>query len=233
MSRPTAPSRPDVYARVTQDIIAAIEAGPGKFHMPWHHDGAAVTRPINLASGKPYRGINVVSLWAAAQTKAYAGGVWGTYRQWLAAGAQVRKGEQSSLAVLWKELQRDAEDSADQGSETEDRKRMFARAFNLFNADQVDGYTPADRAQLPESERLAQVEAFIAALDIPVSYDAPYAYYHLVQDKIFMPPFARFHDAHGFYATHLHECAHAQAPSIGWIGISPANGPRTHWAWRR
>ena len=56
----------DVYARVTAAIITAIEAGAGTWRMPWHHCGADVTRPTNVASGKPYRGINTVSLWAAA-----------------------------------------------------------------------------------------------------------------------------------------------------------------------
>jgi len=48
----------DVHARVTAAIISAIEAGTGTWRMPWHHSGADVTRPTNVASGKPYRGIN-------------------------------------------------------------------------------------------------------------------------------------------------------------------------------
>lgn len=54
----SSPARSDVYIRVTQAIIAAIEAGPGGWRMPWHHSGADITRPTNVASGKPYRGIN-------------------------------------------------------------------------------------------------------------------------------------------------------------------------------
>lgn len=200
--------RADVYARVTQEIITAIEAGPGQFRMPWHHDGAAVTRPVNLTSGNAYRGINVVSLWAAAQAKGYTGGVWGTYRQWEAKGAQVRKGEKASLAVLWKDTRRD-ENAGEPTQEDEGRARVFARAFSVFNADQVEGYAPEPKTLLPESERLAKAEAFIAALQIPVSFGAPCAYYHLAKDQVFMPAFSAFHDAHGFYATNLHECAHA------------------------
>jgi antirestriction protein ArdC len=203
----SASDRADVYSRVTQEIITAIEAGGSRYHMPWHHDGAAVTRPINLASGRPYRGINVVSLWAAAQAKGYAGGVWATFRQWQAQGAQVRKGEKASLAVLWKDTRRDDDDAGGEGDEA--RARVFARAFSVFNADQVDGYAPEPKNILPESERLAGAEAFIAALEIPVSFGASQAYYHLLQDRVFLPDFAAFHDAHGFYATWLHECAHA------------------------
>lgn len=199
--------RSDVYTRVTEEIITAIEAGTSKFKMPWRHDGAAVTRPVNIASKKPYRGINTVSLWASAEANGYAGGVWGTYRQWQAEGAQVRKGETASLAVLWKDLRK--QDGGGDEDHDNDRPRVFARTFSVFNADQVDGYAPEPRTLLPESERLAQAEAFIAALGIPVSFGAPCAYYHLAKDEVFMPDFSAFHDAHGFYATHLHECAHA------------------------
>lgn len=106
----SASPRVDVYARITQAIVNAIEAGTGTWRMPWHHSGADVTRPTNVASGKPYRGINTVSLWAAAYGSGYASGVWGTYRQWQALGAQVRKGEHASLGVLWKEFRAKGDD---------------------------------------------------------------------------------------------------------------------------
>src|SRR3546814_18861991 len=80
----SAPPRSGVYARVTDAIVDAIEAGTGTWRMPWHHSGADVTRPTNVASGTPYRGINTVSLWAAAYGSGYWSGVWGTYRQWAA-----------------------------------------------------------------------------------------------------------------------------------------------------
>ena len=199
--------RADVYTRVTEAILAAIEAGTGNWRMPWHHSGADVTRPTNIASGKPYRGINTVSLWAAAYGGGYASGVWGTYRQWQDRGAQVRKGEQASLGVLWKEISRrdDEQDDEDGGK----GRRLFARAFSLFNADQVDGYAPEPGPVLPESERLAAAEAFIAALGIDTVYGSSSAYYHLGEDRIYMPHFATFRSAHGFYGTHIHECAHA------------------------
>ena len=57
----------DIYERVTSQIIAAIEAGAGEYRMPWHHDGSAITTPVNVASRKGYRGVNILSLWAAAQ----------------------------------------------------------------------------------------------------------------------------------------------------------------------
>jgi antirestriction protein ArdC len=201
--------RHDVYRQVTEEIIAAIEAGPGQFRAPWHHDGAAVTRPVNIASGKPYRGVNIVSLWAAAHARGSAGGVWGTYRQWEGKGAQVRKGERASLGVLWKEFRPSDAAGDDPGLAAEARPRMFARAFSLFNADQVEGFVPEAHSVLSESQRLAQAEAFIANLGVRTVYGGSEAYYRPSTDAVHMPPFAQFRDAVSFAAVHLHECGHA------------------------
>ena len=59
--------RTDIYTRVTNEIVAAIEAGADSWTMPWHHDGSATSRPLNAGTCKPYRGSNILSLWIAAQ----------------------------------------------------------------------------------------------------------------------------------------------------------------------
>lgn len=60
--------RATIYERITNQIVAAIEAGAETFRMPWHHDGSVTTRPINIASGRGYRGANILVLWAAAES---------------------------------------------------------------------------------------------------------------------------------------------------------------------
>jgi antirestriction protein ArdC len=202
--------RTDVYTRVTAQIIAAIEAGAGDWKMPWHHDGSAISRPINVGSERRYRGINVIALWIAAQAAGYGTGLWGTYRQWLATGAQVRKGERGTVVVLWKEIapRQEPEDANDGES---DRPRCFARAFWVFNVAQVDGYEPKAVAALPEREQFAHADGFVEALKIPATFGAYHAHYRLDLDRIFMPPFQAFDDTAAFYGTYLHECAHATA----------------------
>src|SRR3546814_2703835 len=92
-------SRFDVYEAITNQIVSAIEAGPGQVQLPWHRKGFAIYRPVNVASKNAYRGVNTVALWAAADAQGFANGVWGTYRQWQDQGAQVRNGEKSSLVI--------------------------------------------------------------------------------------------------------------------------------------
>lgn len=199
--------RADVYTRITDEIVAAIEAGAGDWRMPWHHNGAAVTRPQNVTSGRRYRGVNVLALWIAAEARGFASGLWGTYRQWQGVGGQVRKAERGTTVVLWKQATSRVDDESDDGDAG--HGRIFARAFTVFNIAQVDGYAPASVAMLPESDRIDHADAFVAALQIPITVGAYDAHYRIDLDHIFMPPFAAFRDATAHVGTLIHECAHA------------------------
>jgi antirestriction protein ArdC len=92
----------DVYQKVTDSIINAVEQGTGNWRMPWHTSGKFAFSPINVVSKKPYRGVNTLCPWAAAQAKGYERGEWATYAQWQERKAQVRKGEKATLVVFWK-----------------------------------------------------------------------------------------------------------------------------------
>jgi len=201
----------DIYERVTNQIIAAIEAGAGKYRMPWHHDGSAITTPVNVASRKAYRGVNILSLWAAAQASSYAAGIWGTYRQWQEFGAQVRKGERGHLVVFWKTTDRSSDTDRQDGDDNhhEPARRLFARGYIVFNAAQVDGYTPPELPVLPEVERIEHAERFCAALGIDIRHGGSQACYIPSKDCVQMPDFACFRDAIAYYAVLLHECGHA------------------------
>jgi antirestriction protein ArdC len=197
--------RASVYERITAHILAAIERGAGRWRMPWHHDGSPATRPVNVATGVPYRGLNILALWAAAEHAGYRKGLWGTYRCWAKLGAQVRKGERATLAVFWKRTN-DADSDEDEPSR---RPRMFARGFSLFNVAQVDGYAAPETPHFAESERIAHAEAFIAALDVPAAIGGDMAYYVPATDTVHLPPFALFKDAVSAVAVSVHEHAHA------------------------
>ncbi len=198
--------RASIYERITADILAAIERGGDKWCMPWHHDGSPAARPINVATGVPYRGLNVLALWAAAEHAGHDHGLWGTYRCWAKLGAQVRKGERATLAVFWKRT-----DGADRDDDEDAarRPRLFARGFSLFNISQVDGYVAPDTPRLPESERIAHADTFIAALKVPILIGGDMAYYQPSTDTVHLPPFERFKDMVSAVGVSIHEHAHA------------------------
>ena len=201
-------SRADVYTRITSEIIAAMESGAGTWRMPWHHNGSPTTRPVNVQSGKRYRGINVLALWAAADSAGYAEGLWGTYKQWQSANAQVRKGERATTVVLWKEFKPNSQND-DDGSQDDGRTRLFARAFSVFNRGQVDNYDPPARPVLPEGDRIADADQFFAGLRIPLVSGQHDAHYRIDEDRIYMPDFGSFISPADFAGTLFHEAGHA------------------------
>ena len=92
--------RTDVYARVTDRIVADLEAGTRPWMKPWANaaGNGQVARPLRH-NGVPYRGVNVLMLWADAMDKGFSSPVWMTYQQAQELGAHVRKGETGSLVV--------------------------------------------------------------------------------------------------------------------------------------
>jgi antirestriction protein ArdC len=207
----------DVYTQVTDTIISAIEAGAGQWDMPWHRHGVTHTRPMNALTGKRYRGVNVLALWAAAEARGFTTGLWGTYRQWQEKGAQVRKGEKSSLVVFFKELAVD--ETNPETGETERGRRLIAKASYVFNANQVDGFAlPEPVAPANPAEVLAEVEAYIAATGARVAFGGEGAFYRPLTDTIHMPDRTRFVGSatssatECLYSTLLHELTH-------WTGI--------------
>ena len=207
------PSKPDVYTRITNQIIAAIEAGADAFQMPWHSEGS-VLRPVNAFNGKAYRGVNVLALWCAADEAGYSSDKWATYKQWRESGAQVKKGEKSSSIVFWKIFNADQPDekpTPTQGGADEEgeRRRMMGRAYSVFNAEQVEGYEPPPAPQpRPEVQRVGHADAFFNALGFDLRHGGSRAYYKPSTDHIQMPDFAAFRDALSYYAILGHESIH-------------------------
>jgi antirestriction protein ArdC len=102
----TAP-RADVYTRITDAIVAALEQGVRPWLKPWsvEHTAGRITRPLRHNS-EPYNGINVLMLWAEAVDKGFASPIWMTFKQALELDAHVRKGEHGSPVVYADRLTR-------------------------------------------------------------------------------------------------------------------------------
>jgi antirestriction protein ArdC len=201
----------DIHQHITDKIIAAIERGAGEFRLPWHRAAGNIMRPVNIASKKTYRGINVLALWATAEEKAYTSGTWGTYRQWLEAGARIRKGEKSTYIVFYKEITI----AADGGNSEETNTRFFARATPVFAAEQVDGWAPPMiDAPATVITPIEPAEAFVTATGATITHGGSRAFYRPSTDSIQLPPREAFigtatsSPAETYYSTLLHELTH-------------------------
>lgn len=203
--------RADVYTRITNTIVAELEKGTRPWLKPWNAEHAAgrITRPLR-ANGIPYRGINVLMLWAEAEAKGYNAPIWITFKQSHELGAHVRKGEHGSLVVYASKTTR-TETDPQTGSETE-RDIPFLRGYTVFNVEQVEGLPPQFYATVANTldpvQRIAHAEAFLAATGARVDHGGNRAFYRISEDRIQMPPFEAFRDAESYYATLTHETVH-------------------------
>jgi len=196
----------DVYAHVTDTIIAEIEAGTPPWRKPWTGSASDIAMPTRH-NGEEYRGINILMLWVMAAKNSYVSSRWMTYKQAQELGGQVLKGQTSSTVVKYGTFTREN----DLGVEEE---LPYARAYRVFNADQIEGL-PEDYYIRPEAPRDLgtakdpELEAFFSrtGAEILIS-DDPRAYYSPAKDHIHMPPVATFHDAAGYYGTMAHEVVH-------------------------
>lgn len=203
----TAPEKQDVYRKVTDSIINAVESNPGNWRMPWHTSGKFAFSPINVTSHKPYRGINTLCLWAAAQRKGYERGEWGTYNQWQERGAQVRKGEKATTVVFWK-FANTAETQDDNEEHTNGSRLLFTRGYAVFNAAQVEGYAPKADAESLVEERIERAEVFFGRINARVAHQGNRAFYSPADDSITLPPFPAFFTPTDYYSTRAHETGH-------------------------
>ncbi len=200
----------DIHQHITDQIVSAIERGAGEFRLPWHRSAGNIMRPVNIASKKAYRGINVVALWAYAEASGYSSGTWGTYRQWAEAGAQVRKGEKAAYVVFYKEIE-----IASDADDTESETRLFARSTPVFTAEQVDGYEPPviETPTVPMTP-IEQAEAFVVRTGAQIAHGGTRAFYRPSTDSIQLPSRAAFigsptsTPAESYYSTLLHELTH-------------------------
>lgn len=201
----------DIYTRITNQIVGHLERGVRPWVKPWNAEHAAgrITRPLRH-NGKPYSGINVLSLWASALAQNFAAPIWMTFKQATELDGHIRKGEKGSLVVYANSITRTETDEKT-GDEIE-REIPFLKGYTVFNVEQIDGLPAGCYAkavpQLDPVARIEHAEKFFAALGAVIGHGGNRAYYSVTNDTIQMPPFVSFRDADSYYATLAHECTH-------------------------
>jgi antirestriction protein ArdC len=204
-------NRQDVYARVTNKIIADLERGIRTWMKPWNAEHAAgrITRPLRH-NGQPYNGINILMLWSAAVENGYCAPIWMTYRQATELGAHVRKGEKGELVVYANTITRTEHD--EETGEDAEQTIAFMKGYTVFNVEQIDDlpthYYQLAAPVLDPVQRIDHAERFFAATGADIRHGGSQAYYSIACDRIQLPPFVAFRDAESYYATLAHEITH-------------------------
>jgi antirestriction protein ArdC len=203
--------RPSLYQEVTARIVRELERGRVPWVQPWGSAKAALGLPKNAATGRAYSGINVLILWGAVIEAGFPTQQWLTFRQALALGGHVMKGERGTTVCYADRFtpRAELERVAHEGGEPE--VVPFLKRFTVFNAAQCEdlpGHVLVPAPPAPEREIVPQVESVIAATGADFRIGGNEAFYEPVADYIRVPPQPAFFHQVDYYRTALHELGH-------------------------
>jgi len=158
----------DIYTRITTQIVSHLEKGVRTWVKPWNAEHAAgrITRPLRH-NGKPYSGINVLSLWASALAQNFAAPIWMTFRQASQLDGHIRKGEKGSLVVYADSITRKETD--DKTGDEIECEIPFLKGYTVFNVEQIDGLPEVYDARVaPVADTVARIEQ-VPSENLPTS----------------------------------------------------------------
>ncbi|MGZ2386014.1 hypothetical protein ACVIDN_007438 [Rhizobium brockwellii] len=137
MSRKAEGERADIYARITDRIVADLEKGVKPWMKPWHapNTNGRITRPLRH-NGQPYSGMNILLLWSEGMARGFTSPMWMTFKQALELGAAVRKGETGSTVVF---ASRFTKSEADGNGGEIDREIPFLKAYKASTSSRSMG----------------------------------------------------------------------------------------------
>ncbi len=202
-------TRRDLHQQVTDTIIQQLEAGTVPWHQPWIGNARIPGLPLNAATGKKYRGINILLLWSAAISHSYDSAEWATFKQWQDRKECIRKGEKGSLIVYYDVMEKEVDD--------ETKEIPFLKSSWVFNRCQLVDYQPTGpvaKDPVETFERLLYVDSFVNNTKAIIAHKGGKACYIPSLDQIWMPKPEMFTGTEtctaqeGYYSTLLHELTH-------------------------
>jgi antirestriction protein ArdC len=192
-----------IYQSVTDKIIEQLENGCTPWVKPWN---STVAADKNIATGNEYQGINTLILGMAGSAAGYDCYTWGSFKQWQALGANVRKGEKGTPIVFYSPV---SGSKINEQGESETTYNCVLKTYYVFNAKQVEGIeitTPVQEDKpfivLPELEQA------IIKTGANIKHGGNSAFYHRTGDYINVPDKSSFDNESSYYATLLHELTH-------------------------
>ena len=200
-----------LYEEVTDRIVRELEQGRVPWVQPWGPAKAALGLPKNAATSRSYSGINVLILWGAVIEQGFPTQQWLTFRQALAVGGHVLRGERGTTVCYADRFtpKSEVERVAREGGEPD--SVPFLKRFTVFNVAQCDGlpeHVLTSAPATPEREAISEAEAVITASLADFRIGGDKAFYVPTEDYIRVPPQPAFFHQIDYYRTCFHELGH-------------------------
>lgn len=195
----------DIYATITDRIIAEMESGVIPWARPWvGHDG--MNMAVSYKTGKPYSQLNQLLLGARP-------GEYLTFNQVKEAGGNVKKGAKASIVVFWKMVEKG---DKDEDGNIKVRAIPYLRYYSVFHIDDTEGVKPHKRDEYmptewnPEEEAERVISDYVKRSGITLEMlEQNRAYYSPMEDKVVLPLRKQFNGSTEFYSTAFHEFTHS------------------------
>ena len=200
-------------AEMARQFLDALNQGQLPWKACWQQ-----SRPMNAATGKPYRGVNALYLSYAAEELGYTDPRWCTYKQAQDNGWQVQKGAKSCRVEYWAYYDikqrkllswQEAKDCLKADPNYMENMQLRSRVYSVFNAEQIAGIPAITQRHTDIGAIREQRDTLILNMGIGYREEGERAFYSSYEDTVTLPPEASFDDAYSYMATFLHECGHA------------------------
>ena len=210
-----------VYEIVTDQIIRQLEEGTVPWHKPWKWGSGfsfsgSTAGPVNLATKKPYRGINIFLLLCTPYESPY----WVSIKQANKLGGRVRKDEKSSMVIFWKPLEVEDKENKNEDGTPKKKTIPLLRYYRVFNVEQCEGLEskipqpPEPEPEAPEPEPFQPIECCEKVVEgMPnrpeIRHKEARAYYRPSEDFVNLPKQELFESPEEYYSTAFHELTHS------------------------
>jgi antirestriction protein ArdC len=203
--------RLSIYAEVTAKIVAQLEQGLVPWAQPWDAARCPCVLPHNAVSDRAYSGINILILWSAVVEHGYTSQRWLTYKQAIAVGGNVRRGEKGIVVCYADRFTPKDEVERARDENRDARSIAFLKRFVVFNVAQCEGLPPEiveSRLALCQEFAIVEADAVIEATGADFRVGGGEAYYSPHSDYVQVPPQSAFNEPVNWYRTALHELGH-------------------------
>lgn len=197
----------------------AVKAGSGS--VGWNSGLLNfLLQPMNWSTQKEYGGRNRLLLTFLAGMLKAPRMEFATYKQWQAAGGQVRKGEKGFPVLFFSEYDKKRKCTADSQSDRKDVVPVW-RYYTVFDVSQVEGVEPRREIRqiqhVPNEELDGLISTFAknTGLTLNLGKVAGNGFYNQNRHLVSVASLASYKTRDAYYSTVLHECIHSTGPALG------------------
>ena len=194
------------YQQITDQIISNLEKATSWSSM------INSQLPINI-TGRPYSGINILLLYNSK----YKSRIWGTFRQIIKHGGNIRKNEKSSIVAFWSQYK---PKQIDMDKPSDIKEQWFLKVYRVFNTEQCDfiennEYLESLEQKLNICPPLVSpdkvISDYLAREDImyQTSEKPSIPYYSPTRDLVSISARKHYKNNDEFYLTLFHELTHS------------------------